>query len=389
VPFKILFLLTDPFGMGGVQSDMLAMAEHLPRKGHEVLVATRPGVLVPEVAARGGRFLALDCHFRGPVSFLQAALRLRRLIAAETVDLVAPQSIRTAMLCHFGLRMLPFGYRSPATGRRLPIVATVHNVHSPGNFRYGGRILNRCADRVTFESHYERNRLLDNGLLPDRSCVIHSGVDTARFCPREPDAELLGRYGLRPGIHRVFGIVARLSEEKGHGLLLEAFARVHGADPATRLLVVGDGPLLAATRAHAAALGLDDAVIFAGPQRNIPEMLALMDVFVLASTRESFPLAAREAMAAGRAVIAPRIGGCPEVVDHGRTGLLYEAGAVAALAEAMGLLITGERYREYGRAARAVVEERFSLVHWIDSLEAVYARQVGLKGFGEAAGTCG
>ena len=387
MPFKILFLLTDPFGMGGVQSDMLAMAEHLPRKGHDVLVATRPGLLVPEVAARGGRFLSLDCHFRDPASFLLAALRLRRLIRAEAVDLVAPQSIRTAMLCHFSLRMLPFGQRSPDTGHRLPIVATVHNVHSPSNFRYGGKILNRCADQVTFESHYERNRLLAHGLLPDRSCVIHSGIDTARFRPREPAAELLGRYGLDPGRHKVFGIVARLSEEKGHDLLLKAFARVHGADPSTRLLVVGDGPLLAATRARAAALGLHDVVIFAGPQRDIPEMLALIDIFVLASTRESFPLAAREAMAVGRAVIAPRIGGCPEVVDHGRTGLLYEAGDVPALAAAMNLLLAEGRYREYGRAARKVVEERFSLVNWIDSLEAVYVRHVGLKGTGGPGAT--
>jgi glycosyltransferase involved in cell wall biosynthesis len=105
-------------------------------------------------------------------------------------------------------------------------------------------------------------------------------------------------------------------------------------------------------------------------------MLALMDIFVLSSTRESFPLAAREAMAAGRPVIAPRIGGCPEVVDHGQTGLLYEAGDVPALAAAMNALLAGERYREYGRAARKAVETRFSLAQWVDDLEAVYLGQL-------------
>lgn len=365
--FKILFLLTDPFGMGGVQSDMLAMAEHLPPKGHEVLIAARPGLLVPDISARGGQFLALDCHFKGPATFLAAAWRLRRLIRTEAVELAAPQSIRTAMLCQFALRLIPFG-------RRLPIVATIHNVHNPKNFTYGGYILNKCADQVIFESHYERNRLLANGLRADRSCVIHSGIDTARFRPQDPSPELLCRYGLDSKSHKVFGIVARLSEEKGHDLLLEAFARVHGADPATRLLVVGDGPLLAPTKALATALGLDEAVIFAGPQRNIPEFLSLMDIFVLASTRESFPLAAREAMAAGRPVIAPRIGGCPEVVDHERTGLLYDAGDVCALAEAMNFLLSEGRYQDYGRTARQVAKERFSLTQWVDRDEAVYLR---------------
>lgn len=93
---------------------------------------------------------------------------------------------------------------------------------------------------------------------------------------------------------------------------------------------------------------------------------------MLSSTRESFPLAAREAMAAGRAVIAPHIGGCPEVVDEGVTGLLFEAGNVYALANAMLTISLDRRYETMGRAARARVEKLFSRKQWVEGDEAVY-----------------
>ncbi|HXW64699.1 MAG TPA: glycosyltransferase, partial [Burkholderiaceae bacterium] len=180
------------------------------------------------------------------------------------------------------------------------------------------------------------------------------------------------RYGVDPQRNVVFGIVARLSEEKGHCYLVEAFAQLHRDLPQARLLIVGDGPLLEAVRGQVQAAGLADAVIFTGLQRNVPEFLALMDVFVLSSTRESFPLAAREAMAAGKPVIAPRIGGCPEVVDENVTGYLFEAANVEELATCMRRIVAGERHREFGHAARDRVERLFSRNSWVAGDEQVY-----------------
>ena len=126
--------------------------------------------------------------------------------------------------------------------------------------------------------------------------------------------------------------------------------------------------------AQVAAAGLEGAVIFTGMQRNVPDHLALMDVFVLSSTRESFPLAAREAMAAGRAVIAPRIGGCPEVVDEGVTGRLFEARDVEDLATCMRALAEPEVHERFGKAGRERVERLFSRRSWVQGDEAVYLR---------------
>jgi len=364
---RLLYLMTEPFGVGGVQSDLLTLTEDLTRRGHVVWVATTPGVLLEELKGKGARHVDLDFHFRGPARFVRAAAGLRRLVRDEGIELVAPQSVRSTLVAWAALRLWP-------GAARVPVITTIHNIHTPFHFRYAGRILQRCSDHVIFESRYERDRVVASGLDPARSTVIHSGIDTDRFMPRPRDPALAARYGLDPGRHRVFGIVARLSEEKGHRYLVEAFARVHGEDSRARLLVVGDGPLLGEVRTQVGALNLDGAVVFTGLQRNVPDHLALLDAFVLSSTRESFPLAAREAMAAGKAVIAPRIGGCPEVVDEGVTGYLFEARDVAGLAACMRSVVADGRAEQLGHAARERVERLFSRRSWVDGDEQVYLR---------------
>ena len=371
---RLLYLMTEPFGIGGVQSDILALSEDLVGRGHEIYVATTPGILLNELESCGAWFFEVDFHYTDVKGFMKAALALRRIIKTERIEIVAPQSVRSTLVGYFGLRALPFGYRVAATGRRPPIITTIHNIHNPTHFRYGGYLLNWCSDFVIFESHYERDRLLASGLSNAKSTVVHSGIDTGRFKPLIPDPELARRYGIDREKHRVFGIIARLSEEKGHDYLLEAFACVNREHPDTRLLIIGDGPLLAEVRAKATGLGLNNAVVFAGLQRNIPEHLAIIDVFVLSSTRESFPLAAREAMAAGKAVIAPRIGGCPEVVADGETGFLFPVRNVAELADRMRQILDKEIYVQQGQNARARVERLFSRKQWVDGDESIYLR---------------
>jgi glycosyltransferase involved in cell wall biosynthesis len=372
---RLLYLMTEPFGVGGVQSDILALSEDLTARGHEIYVASTPGVLLDELKSRGARFIDLDFRYSGPAGIWRAGSKLRQIIREHEIEVLAPQSVRTTIAAWASLRLFPFSYRTG--GRRLPIVTTIHNIHNPIHFRYAGVILNHCADFVIFESHYERNRCMASGLSNERSTVVHSGIDTDKFKPLEPSPALYERYGIDPNRHKVFGIVARLSEEKGHNYLLEAFSRVQEVDPDTKLLIIGDGPLLEPTQELAKKLQLDGSVVFTGLQRNIPDHLSILDVFVLSSTRESFPLAAREAMAAGKPVIAPRIGGCGEVVDDGRTGFLFESRNVEELANCMLKMAEAGRSRTSGTAARKRVEDLFSRRQWMDGDERIYLRYVG------------
>jgi L-malate glycosyltransferase len=362
---RLLYLMTEPFGFGGVQSDLLTLSQDLTARGHKVYVATTPGVLLDELKARGAIHVDLDFRFRDPLSLWRATRALRRFIREEQIDVVAPQSVRSSIATGIALRLLP-------GGRRPPVIVTIHNIHSPRHFSYVGRILDLCADFVIFESRYEHGRVVAGGLPERKATVVHSGIDTDRFSPRPADAALRERYSLHEGLGPIYGIVARLSEEKGHRYLIEAFAKVAARLPDARLLIIGDGPLLDDVVQQVAALRLEKQVIFTGPQRDVPAFLSLLDVFVLSSTRESFPLAAREAMAAGTAVVAPNIGGCPEVVDHGVTGYLFEAANVSELADRMLALGVDGRYRDFGLAARERAVRLFSRQAWVDGDESIY-----------------
>jgi glycosyltransferase involved in cell wall biosynthesis len=375
---KILYLMTEPFGIGGVQSDVLTLTEDLTAKGHIVYVATTEGVLLKELIGKGAIHVDIDFNFSAASQFVRALKQLREVVKREGIELVAPQSVRSSMVAYAALRLMPYGYRVASTSRRVPVVTTIHNIHNPKNFKWAGRILRQSADFIIFESNYERNRLLANGLPPKQSTVIHSGIDLDRFSTATRTADFARQYGLEPGKHLIFGIVARLSEEKGHNYLVDAFAKVVQRKPETRLLIVGDGPLLDQTKAQVARLGLQSTVIFAGMQRDIPSHLALLDVFVLSSTRESFPLSAREAMAAGRCVIAPRIGGCGEVVEDGVTGLLFTAADVDDLAAKMLTLSERDTVAAMGRAGRQRAERLFSRHVWVDGDEKVYLDWAGL-----------
>lgn len=368
---KLLYLMTEPFGIGGVQSDLLALSEHLGSRGHQVDVATMGGPLLDELVSKGARHVPIDFRTRSVSGVLRAALALRRLAIVEGYDVIAPQSVATTFVAFLALRLL--GLFLPAC-RRTPIVTTIHNIHNPRNFATAGWLLRFCADYVIFESHYERNRLLQNGLLPRRSTVIHSGIDTERFSARPRDAALMRRHGLDPERHVVYGIVARLSEEKGHRYLVAAFAHLHRTCHEARLLIVGDGPLLDDVRRQVTEADLDDAVVFAGLQRDVPGYLSIIDVFVLASTRESFPLSAREAMAAGKPVIAPDVGGCGEVVDNGVTGLLFPSRDVGALAQAMQVMADPLQRQRFGANGRRRSNDLFSLRNWVEGDEDVYLR---------------
>ena len=196
---RILYLMTEPFGIGGVQSDILTLSEDLTKRGHEIYVATTPGVLLDELKSKGAIHLNIDFRYRNPVNFMRAAASLRRAVREQRIELVAPQSVRSTIAAYFALRVLPQGFRPTANRRRLPIVTTIHNIHNPFHFRYAGRILQRCAEYVIFESHYERNRCLASGLADGKSVVIHSGIDTNRFVVRARDSALLARYGLDAG----------------------------------------------------------------------------------------------------------------------------------------------------------------------------------------------
>jgi glycosyltransferase involved in cell wall biosynthesis len=178
-------------------------------------------------------------------------------------------------------------------------------------------------------------------------------------------------YHLPSGVP-VVGSVTRFYPVKGTSFLLDAFARILRTMPESYLLLVGDGPERATLEAQARSLGIQGRVIFAGFREDIEEHLRLFNVAVLPSLREGLPLAGIEALSAGVPLVASRVGGLPELVADGRTGLLVEAGDAAAIADAVLRILQDPELEKYLRTQSLIEARRFSMETFVTRMERTY-----------------
>lgn len=174
--------------------------------------------------------------------------------------------------------------------------------------------------------------------------------------------------------------MARLVPQKGISCFLKAAAMLV-KDYRVNFLIVGDGPLRRQLENETVALGLENRVVFAGERDDVPVILSALDIFVLPSLTEGFPLAILEALAAGRPVIATRVGGIPEIIADNHTGLLIKPGDPAELALAVaGLLTDRERTLSLARAGQLYVKEKFSAEQMVRRVEEEYLKILRAKG---------
>ncbi len=212
--------------------------------------------------------------------------------------------------------------------------------------------------------------------------LIHNGVDLERYDHQGPCCTLRDDYGLPPE-GPIVGVVARLEAEKGHPTLLEAWPTVLAAFPDASLLVVGEGSRREALETMAAELGIADRVVFTGRRDDVPAVTAALDVAVLPSYREALGLTILEAMALSRPVVASNVGGIPEMIEDGITGLLVPPHDPDALASAIIRLLRDHPLADMlGRAGHDLVHERFCIELMVDAVQRIYdegARSVRLS----------
>jgi len=239
------------------------------------------------------------------------------------------------------------------------------------------RQLARFSSGLVAVSHATAQRFAaDVGIPPGRFTVLHSGVDTQLFRPPGAPHRRSGACGVV-----VLGSVARLGQQKGQEQLIEAYA-LAAAQSCSRLelRLVGDGPCRVPLQALARKLGVEGSVRFMGECDDVPEQLAQMDFFVLASQQEGRPTSIMEAMAAGLAVVATRVGAVAELVVDGQSGILVDAGDVAALSRAiLALANDAQRRRALGQAGRALAQDRFSLAEMVQSYDDFYRMTAGCQ----------
>jgi glycosyltransferase involved in cell wall biosynthesis len=346
----------------GGAAQVLYLTEGLACRGVEnVLFCPRGSEL--DAAASFARIVALPMRGELDVALLP---RLARALKHWQPDLVHVHSRRGADL--YG------GWAATLAG--IPAVLTRRvDAAEPALL---GRLKYRPYRAVIALSRAIERQLRAAGVEPERSLLIPSAVDTQRYRPHAAArGRLLAAFGL-PADALVVGVVAQLIERKRHSWLFSLLPELVRRWPQLRVVCFGRGALEVALRAELAALGLAEHVTLAGFRTDLPDFLPGLDLLVHPAAREGLGLALVEAASAGVAVVACDVGGVPDVVVAGETGVLVPRDDAAALRDAIASLLGApeERFR-LGAAARRHVERRFDTAQLVAQHCALYTRVLG------------
>src|SRR5688572_11681373 len=344
---------------------VLNLVRYLPAEFERgVVCIDQPGPMGEEVRNTGVPFFALGLRpgLRRPGD----VLRLQRFFQ-QSAPTIVHNFLLTASL---------YG-RFAAMLARVPIViGTEVNIYErkQAAHRAAERWLMRHTDAVVASAESVRDFYIDQiDADPDKVVVIYNAVDWSQLDVTVARHEFRRQCGI-PADAPVAGIIARLTEQKAHRVLLDAIAsslelgRLH-------LLVIGDGELRASLERQSEKLGLTGHVHFAGARRDLGNILGAIDMFVMPSLWEGLPLSLVLAMGAGLPVIASNVAGIPEVIQHNVSGLLVDPGDVPQLATAMTRVLQDDTLRVLlSQEARAFVRPRFGVDGYIASMTSLYDR---------------
>lgn len=313
--------------VGGLERNVVNQVREGGRLGQDVsiLCVERRGTLAERAESLGGRVYCTD---KQPGLKLNTIGRIRKVLRSERPDVIHTHQIGPLFYTGFA-----------AAGLGIPLI--VHTEHGKENYATcrKTRCLGKIAGRFTkvfycltqdMANAVAESRIVDASKLR----VIMNGIDTAFYKQPRDTAAIRQQMGI-PLDASIIGTVGRLTEIKRQDVLIDAFANVAKVHKNAHLLLVGDGPLHASLRDRALALNIADRVHFAGYQQDTTPFLHAMNLFALTSRSEGMPQALLEACVAAKPVIASRVGGIPEVIQHGVTGRLVEPGDVRSLSDGL------------------------------------------------------
>ncbi len=373
LPVKVAFW-AGSFERAGTQQFLLELLKRIDRTRFDPVVMStlRTGELLSDIESLG-----IDVHEFGTgrtlpsPATISGLFRAVRFLRRERVDVLN---------CMLGLITL----MGPFVGRLAGVPVVLNNQRNLSYWLHGRfreavyRFVNRrLVDAVLVNSAAAERELLDRFGVPANKVVsVGTGVDLRRIADARVGEGLAGELGIAG--RTVVGIVAKLSPVKGHEHFLRAAAGIAKARDDVAFLVVGDGPRKEMLTEMAKELEIEDAVVFAGARDDVPSLLKLMDVFVLSSLSEGSPNAVLEAMAAGLPVIATDVGGLPDIVIDGESGILVPPGDSEALEKAiMELLKDPERAAAMGRVGLANAADKHDIEKVVRRVEGIMDRLLG------------
>jgi glycosyltransferase involved in cell wall biosynthesis len=359
---------------GGAQEHVFSLLTRLDRERYDVsVVSLSPGSAVRKLQRFGFPVTVID-----EPDDASAVRTLTALLADLGPDVVHNHMFRAELVgTRAAIAVAAAGWRRPY------VLSTVHSsrIRSEDD-RAELRSLTRRMDRLIAVSRAVVAKIEHEGRDGAPVSLIHNGVDLERYDHTGPCCTLHEEYGMEPG-SPIVGVVARLEPEKGHPTLLAAWPAVLAAVPNAYLLIVGEGGRREELEAEVARLGIAHRVVFTGRRDDMPAVTAALDVAVLPSYREAQGLTVLEAMALSRPVVASNVGGIPEMIEDGVTGILVPPRDPDALAAAIVRLLVDHPYADtIAKAGHDLVHRHFCIEIMVRETEDLYdlgARSVRLS----------
>lgn len=357
--------------VGGAEEMVLNLVRYLPERYEPaVMCIHEAGPIGREIAAAGVpvTVLGLTPGLARPADLI----RLRDALFALRTDIVHTFLLTASLYGRFAAMLAGVPV---IVGSEVNIYERKRRLHA-----WAERWLLNHTDAVVASAEAVREYYIRQvGADRAKVEVIYNAVDWSQLETTMTKSAMREALGI-PADAPLAGIIARLTEQKAHRVLFEAMAK-HPALAGVHLLVVGDGALRDDLRRRSESLGLQHRVHFAGARRDLGNVLAAIDLFVMPSLWEGLPLSLVLAMGAGLPVVATAVAGIPEVVADGERGLLVKPGDVDGLGAALARVCgdAAERAR-LGRNARAFVQPRFGVDGYVRSVTALYDRLLAAKG---------
>ncbi len=372
---KILMIISSAT-YGGGQTHLYSLCHALKDDFDFVVVCSDDGPLNEDLREIGVKVIYRDIQMMKAKLGIKVILQLYRIIRYERPNLVHLHGTRSAMLGIIAARI-----------SRVPkIIYTVHGFSFNQKinwimryfYRTVEKIIALLSDLVITVSYENNNSVVSRGIIPFKKVItIYNGIDTKRF---NRNYMIVNKDELLRGFNidtskKVVGTVARFDAAKGLRFLILAANRILAKRNDISFLIVGDGPLREEIVNLIDTLGIGDKVILAGQRKDIPDMLNLMDIFVLPSLHEGLPIVLLEALAMSRPIVATGVNGSLEIIKDEKNGLIVPPGDVDALERAILRLIDDPSLRKrLAYMGPEFVHERFSLERMILRTRDVYER---------------
>lgn len=357
-----ILILTNHLNIGGITSYVLTLSQGLKLRGHNVYIASSGGKLLAKFTERGINYIPLPIRTKKEISpkILLSFFKLSRVIKKNKIELIHSNSRTTQVL---GCLL-----------NRLSHIPHIYTCHGFFKKRLTRRIFPCWGEKVIAISAQVKDHLIKDFKVAEKNItIIHNGIDIDRFSKEMPQDRQEKKINLGLNEGPVVGIIARLSDVKGHIYLIKAMKEVLSRTAQAQLLIVGEGKMKKTLVNLIDELRIGKSVFFIPAIADTKDVLFIMDVFVMPSLKEGLGLSLMEAMAMGLAVVASNVGGIMTLVQDGINGLLVRPADDHGLALAITDLLQDAKKREdLGKQAQSLIRQNFSQEKMIINTEKVY-----------------